>query len=136
DGESIKAEKITMHLTEEEVKDILSSIVNKMSNDDRVKEKLDDLYNLFDIGDSIDPTGDYDVEDFIGEFEDSLDEVIDEINELSIPDGLTSTIWANKNLILQREFILNIGTSDSELVKIGRASCRERVQHYELTVSV
>src|SRR5699024_12011168 len=78
----------------------------------------------------------YDVEDFIGEFEDSLDEVIDEINELSIPDGLTSTIWANKNLILQREFILNIGTSDSELVKIGRASCRERVQHYELTVSV
>jgi len=117
DGESIKAEKITMHLTEEEVKDILSSIVNKMSNDDRVKEKLDDLYNLFDIGDSIDPTGDYDVEDFIGEFEDGLDEVIDEINELSIPDGLTSTIWTNKNLILQREFLLNIGPSDSELVK-------------------
>src|SRR5690625_3485476 len=56
DGNSVNTDKITMHLSEEKVKGLLSSVVEKMSNDERIKEKLDDLYNLINIGESVDAT--------------------------------------------------------------------------------
>ena len=114
DGNSVNTDKITMHLSEKNVKGLLSSVAEKMANDEHIKEKLDDLYNLINIGESVDAT--MNVDEFIGEFEEGMEEIIEEINELSIPEGITSTIWVKKNLIVQREFILEMGTSDADLV--------------------
>lgn len=138
-GNSINAEKITMHLTEEEVKDLLSSIIEKMANDKRVKEKLDEIYNLVNLSESMDPSMAYDVEDFIEEFEEGLDEIVDEINDLSIPEGITSTIWVKKNLIVQRDFMIEMGSSDTDLVTItynGTQLLEEAEQLFDYELSV
>src|SRR5690625_6416735 len=48
-GEELKADKITMHLTEEEVQSILTKVLDKLETDDRVKEMLESQYNTLAI---------------------------------------------------------------------------------------
>lgn len=116
--ESINAEKITMHLSEDEVKELLTMLVKKTAEDPVVKEKLDDLYHFVNVGESMDPSMPADVEEFIAEFEEGLDEAVDEIEDLSIPEGMKSTIWVDKDRIVQREFQLDIGSSETDLVTL------------------
>src|SRR5699024_7231810 len=48
-GEELKADKITMHLTEEEVQSILTKVLDKLETDDHVKEMFESQYNTLSI---------------------------------------------------------------------------------------
>src|SRR5699024_10769099 len=138
-GESINAEKLTMHLSEEDVKDILSSLFEKMKNDEHIKEGLEKLYDFGNLGEAVNATAQYSVEDFIKEYEDGLEEVLENMDELYIPDGLTSTIWINKNLVVQRDFSLEMGEGEEVFGSITLKGTQlleddEQSFYYELTV--
>src|SRR5699024_495399 len=138
-GESINAEKLTMHLSEADVKDLLSSLFEKMKNDEYIKKGLEKLYDFGNLGEAVDTTAEYSVEDLIKEYEDGLEEVLENMDELYIPDGLTSTIWVNKNLIVQRDFSLEIGEGEEIFGSITLKGTQlleddEQSFDYELTV--
>lgn len=110
-GESINAEKITMHLTEKEVKDIISKLLDKLRQDERVKELIKDQFGATAFIDE-------DLNELIKEFENGLVEMKEEVQHISIPDGLTSTIWVDKKLIVKRDFSMTTGPSPDDLVTL------------------
>lgn len=96
-GEKLKTEKITMHLTEEEVQSILTKVFDKLEKDERVKEMLETQYNtlaLQDLG--------LTTEEMSTDFESDISEMKESISDLKMPEGLTSTIWIKENLIVSR----------------------------------
>ncbi|WP_240033756.1 DUF6583 family protein [Oceanobacillus profundus] len=115
-GESINSEKIELHLTEQQFKDILTTVLDKMEKDDKLKEITKEQMVAQQFG------GIYmedELDTFTEDFEASITEAKDGIEELQIPDGLTSSLWIADNKIVQREFVLEMGTNAEELAKIS-----------------
>src|SRR5699024_10147409 len=57
--------------------------------------------------------------DFINGFDDGLDEMKSGISDLEIPNGLTSTIWVKDDVIVKRDFSLDIGPSSDKMATIS-----------------
>ncbi|MBN6205069.1 hypothetical protein JYK21_01285 [Ralstonia pickettii] len=115
-GQSVKTEKIEMALTEDEVKELLSLTFDKMKEDERIKEMIKDQLTYGQLGGSLVET---EIEEALGEFENSLEQAKQEIANLHISNGLNSTVWINDGLIVQRDFSFEIGPSEEELVKLS-----------------
>src|SRR5690606_4061566 len=49
------------------------------------------------------------------DFEDSLDEAVNEVNGWHSPNGLESTIWHKSNSIVKREFAMSLGVNEDEI---------------------
>lgn len=111
EGQSLKTEQIKMQLSEQEVKDLLTKIIDKLHKDKRVKEIIKDQLGATVIVDQ-------DMQEVITEYEDSLLELKEEVKQLHIPDGITSTIWINKNLVVKREFSISAGSSADDLASL------------------
>jgi len=111
--DSIKAEKLTLHLDEKEVKELLSSLLDKAKEDDRLKEMIKkQLTGAGPTAQMVNDTAD----EIMAEYETAIDEIKTGVNdELMIPDGLTSTIWVDKDRIVKRNFEFTTGTDESNL---------------------
>ncbi|MEN2467516.1 DUF6583 family protein [Ornithinibacillus sp. FSL M8-0202] len=115
--DNIDTEKITFQLTEKQVKDILKDTFTKMADDDRMKEIIEEYIlaqgaGPFRFGESIDVL----IPNFDEEYENILQEAITGLDSFMIPDGFTSTIWVNKDIIVKRDFSIELGPTEDELV--------------------
>ena len=118
-GNSVETEKIDFHLSEEKIKDIFTAVFDKLAKDEKVKELIEEqmtsqFYGLADES-LIDSE---ELDQILNDFEDGMVTAKEEFQKVSIPNGLTSTIWIDNKLIVQREFIVELGPSADELVKL------------------
>ncbi|HLR14281.1 MAG TPA: DUF6583 family protein [Bacillota bacterium] len=103
-GKKIKANKITFHLTEDELKTLLEDVLRKLTNDDRVKEMVTDvLESELSITDSMSPGDQELMDEILQDFETTLKQIRLSIPAIEIPDGFTSTIWVDKKKVVQRD---------------------------------
>ncbi|GGB27851.1 hypothetical protein F3157_01045 [Virgibacillus dakarensis] len=115
DNKNFDTEKITMHLSEQETKDLFVSILEKMQDDKKLqklfKEQME--LRLFGISpEAMDLNFNEDIDKLFGE---DLDKLIKDIKDSHIPNGLTSIIWVKNNLIVQRDFSIGAGGSKDEI---------------------
>lgn len=115
-GESIDAEKIVMNLTEEEVKELIILVLDKMQSDETLKQMIRDELMVQSFGGG--PV-DSEIDDMLNNFESSLEEAKQEVADLHIPNGLISTLWIHDDLIVQREFSIGIGSDADDLVSLS-----------------
>src|SRR5699024_6023496 len=87
-GEEVKADKITMHLTEEEVQSIVTKGLDRLETEDRVKEMLESQYNTL----AIQEQGEKASEGMLTNFENDVSRAKDSVSDLKLSEGLTSTI--------------------------------------------
>ncbi|MUK86912.1 hypothetical protein GMD78_00655 [Ornithinibacillus sp. L9] len=119
ESETVKTEKITLHLTEEEVRNILSDLFSKMAEDDRLKEMIKEQYQLQTFGAFTVPQASMlmdEANQIVEDFTTAMEEASEEVLEFSIPNGLTSTIWINDNLVVKRDFEVELGPNENEMV--------------------
>ncbi len=115
--QSVKADKITMYLTEEEIKNILSHVLDTMEEDEQFKEILllgfQDVFTsiAFDLMDEEELNTD--------DIEEGIQSLKDDIEDLEIPKGLTSTIWVQDKKVIKRDFSIEFGPSMDELVLLS-----------------
>src|SRR5690625_7410348 len=118
-SKSVKTEKIVFQLREEKKKDIFTDVFDKLAKDEKVKELIEEqmtsqFYGLADES-LIDSE---ELDQILNDFEDGMVTAKEEFQKVSIPNGLTSTIWIDNKLIVKREFIVELGPSADELVKL------------------
>src|SRR5699024_12688975 len=104
DGEDVKVKKITMYLSEEDVKEMIVSILEKAQDDEDLQEIIKELMQAQMMGLSADQAN-VDLETDLDElFDEDLDEAIDVVKEdLDMPDGITSSIWVDDKKIAKRD---------------------------------
>ena len=128
-GDNIKAEKITAHLTEDHVKTLLTDLFTEIQNDDRFKEIVEEyLKNSF--------IEQYEIDEILAIFDEGLDEAKEEIADIRLPDGIQSTVWVRNGLIVQREFNFSDVEFDEELTIKGThvLDKDEQILNYEFVV--
>ncbi|WP_188453457.1 DUF6583 family protein [Virgibacillus oceani] len=121
DTENVKTEKITFHLSEQQVKDLITAILEKMKDDKRLKEIIKEQMELQQFGMPAAIIGNQmalDTEQMIEEFDSSIDDAIKGLEDFQIPHGLTSIIWVNNDLIVKRDFSISMGPTKDELATI------------------
>lgn len=117
-GDSIDTEKIALHLSEKEVKDILATTFEKMQKDDRLKEIILKQFEMQQFGMSANLMQD-EFDDFTAELDTALEKAQDGLDDFQIPDGLTSTIWTKDKFIVKRDFSVELGPSKDELASLS-----------------
>lgn len=128
-GEDINAEKITFHLTEDDVKQLLEKLLTKMEKDDELKKIVKNQFEL-----RMGMADDALVQEFMTEFDSILVEAKDSLDQISLPDGITSTIWIDKNIIVKRDFAVKIGDEefgDVELTITGDQLLTKEQQQFD-----
>lgn len=115
--EKINAKKLSMKLSEEEVKSLMKEFFEKVRDDEKIKEilkeSLDDQLAMASV------TGEelpIELDEFIGEFEEGLNEIIENVDTWSIPGGIESTIWQESNLIVKRDFAMTLVNDEGQEV--------------------
>ncbi|WP_099158713.1 DUF6583 family protein [Virgibacillus ndiopensis] len=118
DTKNVETEKITFHLSEKQVKDLIVTILEKMKDDKRLKEIIKEQMELQQFG--MPTTGmanpmALDIDQMIEEFDSSIDDAIKGLKDFKIPNGLTSIIWVSNDLIVKRDFSISMGPTNEEL---------------------
>src|SRR5699024_842927 len=139
DGEDVKAKKITMDLSEEDVKEMIVSILEKAQDDEDLQEIIKERMQAQMMGLSADQAN-VDLETDLDElFDEDLDEAIDVVKEdLDMPDGITSSIWVDDKKIAKRDLSVSVGNGDesAELVVEGVTALDDEQQKYDSQLSV
>ncbi|WP_284139786.1 MULTISPECIES: DUF6583 family protein [unclassified Virgibacillus] len=139
EGKSVKTEKITLNLSEKEVKELLSTIFTKMANDKKLKEMIKEQYQIQQFGagisipNTLTPAIEKEADAFVNEFEKATKEADKELKDFQIPNGLTSTIWTKDELIVKRSFTIELGPTKEELVTLsldGTQLLEEKTQSF------
>lgn len=117
--QSIDATKITFNLSEQQLKDLITTVLEKMKNDDDLKEIIEEQirmqqYGVFASG-SLPNEMENDVTAAMEDFDQSIDEAISGLEDFQIPEGLTSTIWVQDDLIVKRDFSTSLAPADETL---------------------
>lgn len=99
DGESIKAEKLTFQLTEEEVQTVVTNLIEEIEADDRLKDILEAY-----MEDNFLPADE--LEMLMDDFEESLAEMKEDVDKIVLPEGIESTVWTKSGLIVKRHFAI------------------------------
>lgn len=118
DNDAVKAEKIKMHLTEKQVKGILTKVLNKAEKDQRLKDIIVNYISLQNFGldmSAYEENG----KSFESQLEDSFREMKEDLKDAKIPNGLTSTIWVSDDLIVKRDFSIKAGPDNDNLTKLS-----------------
>lgn len=142
-SKSIDAKKITFHLSEKQLKDLLKSTMEKMKGDKRLKEIIREQLAFQTLGAGVSTTNlapsiESDIDSMMKEFETALEDGIKELESFQIPEGLTSTIWVNDDLIVKRDFSIEMGPSKDQLVTFeinGTQLLEETTQTFDYTLS-
>lgn len=119
-GEKLKTDKITLHLTEDEVKNILEEFFTKLSNDERINDMFEKIFELqFAAGSSLSDDDAQVMYEIMDEFDEGLEFAKENVSNLHIPDGLTSIVWIDQKKIVQRDFSLTIGPDANDVVSLA-----------------
>ena len=113
-GESINSEKIVLKLSEDQLKDLITTVLDKMENDDRLKEIIQEQMKAGQFGNTV--YMDEEIETMMADFDTALAEAKKGLADIQIPNGLTSAIWINDEKVVQRDFVIEMGPSAEELV--------------------
>lgn len=97
DGKTVKAEKIAMDLSEEEVQQIIKSVLEKMQKDDYLKDLMKEQFEMNFLSQS-------EIDEMMVEFDEGIAEAIEEVENINVPNGINSTVWIDSGLIVQRSF--------------------------------
>lgn len=121
---AMDTQKITMHLSEKQIKDLLKTVLNKMENDERLKEIISEQISVQQFGagitsSSMTPDVQKQIDQFIGDFETALKDAQESLKEFKIPNGIQSTIWVKDKLIVKRDFSIKLGPTNDELVTLS-----------------
>ncbi|SFB24469.1 hypothetical protein SAMN04488072_11143 [Lentibacillus halodurans] len=120
--ESIDTEKITLQLSEQEVKELVTTVLEKMKNDDQLKEIIKDQIKMQQFGifasNTMPAEMENEVDTMMEDFEQSIDETINGLEDFQIPDGLTSVVWVQDDLIVKRDFSVSMAPKDEETVSL------------------
>lgn len=112
-GETFKTDRISMVLTEAEVKTLLLDLLEKAKKDPKFEQLMkESLNNLLQSANYTNET------ELPYEYDEVLKSLIDNVNSLQIPDGLTSTIWNASNIIVKRDLELSIGETAENIVTL------------------
>lgn len=117
DGEELKTEKMEFHLTEQQVKDLLIMVLEKMEKDETIKGIIEtQIQNNLFAEQTVEQI-ENDVDNALSEYEEALSSMKEGIqdDEFVINDGFTSTIWVQDDIIVQREVSIELGKG-TELV--------------------
>jgi len=109
--DTVNAEKITFHLTEEQLKNLLITVFDKLENDEHVKEMLREQLANQQIAET-------EIDEMIREYEEAMADAQSGLEGVHFPEGMTSTIWIHQDVIAQREFHLGLGPSAEEVVDL------------------
>lgn len=132
DGETFKAEKVKLHLTEKEAIEFFTSLLEEMQDDKRLEEIMETyLENSFMSA--------YEREMIMDDYHEAFDDMLEEINDIELPDGITSTIWVKSDLIVKRDIqftavnkVGNIG----EISITGTQKLDEKDQTFDYDINV
>lgn len=128
EGKKIKAQKVTMTLTEKQIKEVLTKMLEK-AKDDKELEKI--------IVKLIDQSGGEALEsldiDLTKELDVAFKDMIDDVKKLSMPDGLTSSIWVDGDIIVKRDFQTVIEDDEIKITGTQLVKKDKQVWDYELS---
>lgn len=139
DGEDVKAKKITMDLSEEQVKEMLISMLEKAEDDEDLQKIIKDRMQAQMMGVSAD-SADVDLETDVDElFDEGIPEVIDAIeDDFHMEDGITSTIWVDDKKVAKRDLNVSVGNGDeaADLIVEGTNALEDEQQKYDYQLSL
>lgn len=111
----INAKKLSMKLSEEDVKKLMKDLFGKIRDDKKLKEMIKESLNEQDALASItgeDLSSEFD--ELFKDFNNDMNEVIEDIDTWSIPGGIESTIWQHAKSIVKRDFAMGLGEYEGE----------------------
>ncbi|WP_152654805.1 DUF6583 family protein [Oceanobacillus sp. CFH 90083] len=119
-GDSISAEKITMNLSEDELKSVITSVLEKMQGDDQFKEILQSQFERTAYMPLEDPELIQEELDLVlEEFDAAMEQGIEAIENFQFPEGLQSTLWVSDNKVVQRDFSISLAPEGEEPITIS-----------------
>lgn len=119
ESDNIDTEKITFHLTEDQVKAILKDLFTKMADDEHLKEIIVQYAQAQGTGPVVlGENANLDIPNFEEEYDNVMTEAINGLDNFIIPNGLTSTIWVNKDIIVKRDFSIEVGPTEEQLITL------------------
>ncbi|GAA0438013.1 hypothetical protein GCM10008983_13670 [Lentibacillus halophilus] len=113
---SIEAEKLSLQLSEKEVKDLVSALLEKVKKDDRVKDIIKDLNGY---STTLASASENNADPILKNYEKNIDKAINSLEEIRMPEGITSTIWVKDGLIVKRESAISMGAQNGKLVDLS-----------------
>ncbi|WP_186576068.1 DUF6583 family protein [Aquibacillus kalidii] len=128
-GEEVKASKITLKLSEEKLKSIIEKVLTEMEKDEKLKDLIKQQASLDPVSYSAG-----DLTQILEDFETGIADVKKELKDFQIPNGLTSTLWIKDELVVKRDFSIEMGPSESELAKLtvtGTQSLTKEKQSFD-----
>ena len=108
----IKTKKTKMDLTEQQVKTLLKDLLKKAKSDEKLKAILKEQLTLTSFAGD---TSDNELATMMDDFENGLDEAIEGVDAIKLPNGLQSTIWHHSNKIVKREFAMGVGEDKTDV---------------------
>lgn len=107
---TVNADKLTMTLTEEQIHTFLRDLFNKMAEDEELANIIETQMMAANLGNPEVPSA----EDTAAEFNDSLKEAAENVEDVGFPEGLTSVVWTDgDDNIIQRDFDTSITVDES-----------------------
>ena len=113
--EKKKTTKVVMDLSEVQVKSLLKTLFEKAKDDEKLRDALKEQIAFTSYGEDISNT---DVKEIMENFEVALEDIIEGVDTLKIPNGLQSTIWHDSNIIVKREFAVSFGENEDEVATL------------------
>lgn len=109
----ISTEKITMKLSEKQTKDIIVKVLNKAKNDKKLKVMLQNQIGMQNFGMQINQT------DYNKAYKENIEDMIQDVKDANIPNGINSTIWVADKLIVKRDFSVKAGETKDNLTQVS-----------------
>lgn len=107
---TVNADKLTMTLTEEQIHTFLRDLLNKMADDEEIAGIIETQMMAASFGNPDAPTG----EETASEFNSSLKEAAENVENIGFPDGLTSIVWIDgDDNIVQRDLDTAVTVEDA-----------------------
>lgn len=102
-GQKVKADKIELHVTEKQFQEIVRKVLEKMEKDEKLHEYLQDQLQVGSLQDQMV------MEDMMDDFVEGIKMAKEHVDEIALPEGVTSVIWVYKNAIVKRELTFVAG---------------------------
>ncbi len=134
--EKKKTTKVVMDLSEVQVKSLLKTLFEKAKDDEKLRDALKEQIAFTSYGEDISNT---DVKEIMENFEVALEDIIEGVDTLKIPNGLQSTIWHDSNIIVKREFAVSFGENEDEVATLtvdGTQLLEKKNQKWDYSLGV
>ena len=133
---TVKSDKLTMTLTEEQIHTFLKDLFNKMAEDEELANIIETQMMAANLGNPAAPSAG----DTAAEFNNSLKEAAENIEDVGFPEGLTSVVWTDgDDNIIQRDFDTSItvdgSTGQVAVDGVTEISEDSTVFNYDMTFS-